>query len=694
MAGLLAIALPILFHLIRRVPQRRQPFSSLMFLAVSPPRLTRRSRLSNILLLILRAAALALLAFAFARPFLRQGADLNVNEAKGRRIAVLVDTSASMRRGDLWSQAKQQVEKVLREAGPGDELGLFFFDRDVRTGVTFGEWNEQDPAQRAALLRARVDGAGPTWDATRLGEALATVAGLLAESEGAKGAPAAVGRQVVLISDVQQGAHAEALQGHAWPENVLLDVRPVAVKQAANASLQSVSDSGADESPDARMRVRVTNQADSTREQFTLAWANERGAIPGGEAGKVYVPPGGSQIVRVAWPKAEWRADRLVLGGDDCEFDNTLYVVPPRRESARVVFIGDDAADDVRGLLYYLTNAVGETAHRTVEVLARHGADTFGAAELSGTRLVVVGGTVRDERVDVLRRFAEAGGDVLWVLKDGTAAPALRRMTGADDLQVAEAAGGDYALVSRVASDHPLFAPFADARFGDFTKIHFWKHRKVTPPSPPGARVLAWFDNGDPFLLEREVGRGRVWVATSGWHPADSQLALSTKFVPLVNGMVKRRDGAGVEAQYGVHEAIPLPAVTSVGQGTRSVRGPDGKRAEIPPGATTFDGTEAPGLYRLELNGEEIPVAVNVAGDESRTVPMGVEELEQWGARLGSKPAPDEFVARQRQLQIVELENRQKLWRWLIVGVLGLLAAETLLAGRLARRAPEPQVVA
>jgi hypothetical protein len=32
------------------------------------------------------------------------------------------------------------------------------------------------------------------------------------------------------------------------------------------------------------------------------------------------------------------------------------------------------------------------------------------------------------------------------------------------------------------------------------------------------------------------------------------------------------------------------------------------------------------------------------------------------------------------------LENRQKLWRWLIVGVLAVLVLETALAGRLAHR--------
>ncbi len=82
-AGLLAVSLPIFFHLIRRTPRGRLPFSSLMFLEPSPPRVTRRSRLDNWALLLLRALAVCLLAAAFARPFFRETADTSMNLSVG-----------------------------------------------------------------------------------------------------------------------------------------------------------------------------------------------------------------------------------------------------------------------------------------------------------------------------------------------------------------------------------------------------------------------------------------------------------------------------------------------------------------------------------------------------------------------------------------------------------------------------------
>jgi len=585
----------------------------------------------------------------------------------------------------------KRAEQAVSELKAGDEASLYFFDERVRPAMTVTEWNELEPSRRSAILKARLAEAKPTWGATHLGEAIATVADSLAENaNGEKAAAEKAGRQLVLISDMQQGGHVESLQNYQWPKGVLLEVLAVSPKEPTNAAVQFVRDSADEPSRDpTRLRVRVSNEADSTNEQFSLSWATAAGPIAGVEAHSVYVPPGKSQVVKLAWPKPELNADRLILTGDDADFDNTLYLVPLRRENVRLLYVGDDSPDDIKGLSYYLQTAAADTPQRKVELVTRKPGQGIGETELLGTRAVVASGALSAESAEKLRRFAQRGGDVLYVLQDAAAGTTAIELLGVGDVKVEESPPRDFSLLGRVDTRHPLFAPFADARFGDFTKIHFWRHRRIKLPADNAGstvRPLAWFDDGDPFLIERTMDKGRILVASAGWQPADSQLALSTKFVPLMGGLLGRRDAGVVYAQYLINESIALPTSELAAAGNRSLIGPDGKAIELAKGARTFDAADQPGIYRYTEGGKETLLAVNLHPDESRTMPIAIEDLERWGARLGKRESADEIAARDRRLKSAELENRQKLWRWLILGVLGLLAVETALAGRLARR--------
>ena len=106
MVGALAVAAPIIFHLIRRTSREKVTFSSLMFLQATPPRVTRSSKVENIFLLLLRCLALCLLALGFARPFLQKPVAADNAAGQGQGLAVLIDASASMRRDNLWADAR------------------------------------------------------------------------------------------------------------------------------------------------------------------------------------------------------------------------------------------------------------------------------------------------------------------------------------------------------------------------------------------------------------------------------------------------------------------------------------------------------------------------------------------------------------------------------------------------------------
>src|SRR5512146_1172999 len=95
LAGLAAIAVPVIIHMIHRERRVVVEFPSLMFLQRIPYRSVRRQKLRHILLLVLRCIAIALLVSAFARPFFERR-HTAVSTTGAREVVVLLDRSASM----------------------------------------------------------------------------------------------------------------------------------------------------------------------------------------------------------------------------------------------------------------------------------------------------------------------------------------------------------------------------------------------------------------------------------------------------------------------------------------------------------------------------------------------------------------------------------------------------------------------
>src|SRR6185436_10184346 len=223
------------------------------------------------------------------------------------------------------------------------------------------------------------------------------------------------------------------------------------------------------------------------------------------------------------------------------------------------------------------------------------------------------------------------------------------------------------------------------------TKIHFWKYRRLDAKAFPGARSVAKFDNGDPAVLEVPVGKGRVLVLATGWQPEDSQLALSTKFVPLLYSALDYSGAATPPPeQYRVGDVVPLISAAATGTSGSSVRAPDGSELNLSVGETNFSRTMTPGIYNVASQPPK-RFAVNLDAAESRTAPLPVDEFERLGMPMAHASATVAHeAARKVQLQTAELEGRQKLWRWFIVATLAVLLMETWLAGRTARRLVTP----
>lgn len=673
--GALALAAPILFHLFQRKPHGQQEFSSLMFLQATPPRLTSRSRLSDLLLLLLRGLALLLLAAAFARPFLRSSTLLDL-DAPSRSVALLVDTSASMRRDGVWQEMQRSIDKVVKDLRPTDQVTLIRFDREPNTIISFEAWEETIPSRRLPFLKEQVGGLAPTWHATDLSAAAIEAGDALLQQRLVEDHIQPL--QAVVFTDLQEGCDLSGLQSYQWPKDVALDVRTISAPKKTNASIQALPPESS-EMDSTHVRVLVRNEGDSDRGQFKLQWEAENS-----KPVDVYVTPGQTRVVRVTQPRG---AKQLNLTGDDNDFDNQLFFNATVRHQKQLWYIGDDNTDDAsQSLFYYLQQSALDTRTRQVAIEKVEDTTLLATALPIQCPLIVVTKPLKDSSAEDVKRYASQGGRLLIVLRSGSTANEmgafLQALFDLPDLQITESASNEYAMLANIDFQNPIFQPFADPRYNDFTKISFWSHRLLSTSAEEPWTLVARFDDQSPAIIEKQVGEGIVWVLTSGWQPDESQLARSTKFVPLLHGFFgSTSEAVARTANFIVGDAVPVTPT----EDPTTIVGPSGETFMLDAMTDSFKEVDEPGIYQVQQGENQFALAVNLSADESRTQPLLPDRLEQLGLQLGKQKSVELLETEQRQMRSKELEGKQKLWRWGILAALVAVAMETWIGGRSAK---------
>src|SRR5688500_893701 len=131
LAALAALAVPIVIHLVFRQRAKKVDLGTLRFLRIELEHNARRRRVMRWLLLMLRLACVALLAFLFARPYL-----LSARSAGEKRtVAVLIDRSATMELAQdgvrAIDRAVASVKQLLEGAPENTRFEIAWFDHGV-----------------------------------------------------------------------------------------------------------------------------------------------------------------------------------------------------------------------------------------------------------------------------------------------------------------------------------------------------------------------------------------------------------------------------------------------------------------------------------------------------------------------------------------------------------------------------------
>ncbi len=635
--GVAGAAIPIIIHLIHRHRADVHRFAAIDLVLRTQKRLATRLKLHQLLLLLLRMAAIACIAFGLARPFLAKRAP-----AQGSRVptstVIVIDDSLSMQQrsgaGPAFDRALRVAKGIVAEMSVRDSAAVLTTSEG--RAPARGELSFDKRALLAQLSRVK-----PGFGSVGPEAALAAACAALSESRLPR-------KRIVLLHDMARSA---------WPAAGLAALKAQMVKAGAvlevvNAALDEAPDNAAvlgveikrsaAHRRDVLIAVRVQPGRERTRVRvvFGDAVAAEGFAEPARDAVakqfRVSVQPG--------WPNV----GRVRLPDDALAADNTRYFdVGFSRRVQALLIDGEPATAAYGSETFFLERALSPSRDADSLVQARVApASALARLDLSAFDWLTICnvGDWPAQAAAAVRAYVEQGGRVFVTLGErstGDALEAALRGLLPCGLRPAKSFEARPLRLDLDALDHPVAAAALGQKQSDAAEVRFTRIVPSDGRVAPGTEVVLRYSNGLPALLLRRQGKGAVALLTTSVDRDWTNLPIRTVFVPLMQELVRYmtdRSDRGDAGDTLVGEPRRLRLPKRIAQAT--VVGPDGEVEPLTLTDAAWHNTAAarrtplPGVYTVKAAapGDALADAETVA-----TFVVNVDPKESDLARLKPK---------------------------------------------------------
>ena len=669
--GALGITIPIFLHLVRREKTKRIPFASLMFVRRLPVKELQRRRLDHLLLLFLRCLGLILIVCAFARP-VATGMWLNqVNPLSARSVVILIDASLSMSREATWERALQSARDQIDSVTTSDEALIIQFGKSVEV---LSQW-ENATARLHEILDNHVQ---PSFESTSYVEGLRMATEQLEDARNSS-------KEIHLITDLQQNGIMGAA-GWRMPPNITVTVdnvgektvnlfveegrleREVFTNKYPHSILIRVG--GNPEQPiKGEAKLFVEGQL-LDRQPFEIGSE--------GSANLTFKP----FDLEVGISKG-----RVVIEpSDELAVDNLFHFVVEKQAPRRTTVFQNQSGESE----FYLYNAL--SSGRNVPFVV--GSETLPAPsqiDPEKTPLVILNDLQRPPRRSTFESYVQNGGGLILVLSKNALADAYNREWSSllparlIERNFVRGKNKSFTSITEVNWEHPIFAVFRDAHKAAIGSTQFFSYWRLEPASD--ASVLARFSEGDPALVERSIGKGKVLVFASSLDPIWTDFPLRSAYVPFWYRMAQYT--AGWQPRPSTHQVSQVIPVESSSQETEGTSGswnlidPEGQRVlGLDERHPDFVQLKMPGHYEVRSQKRTDWIAVNTPPQESDLRGITLEEFQAVFVPVQSRVEEAGLAP-----SIQERDQLQSLWWIFLLTAAMVFWAESLVANRTQKRA-------
>ncbi len=533
--GLALTGVPVLIHLINMFRHRRVQWAAMEFLLASQQKNRSRVILRQLLLLLARMAAIAVLVLMLAQPRL-EGRWGSLFGGGRTHHVVLLDDSFSMsdRWGDssAFAEAKAVIERIGRDAVRSLEPQTF-------TLLRFSRVDSGELGTRPEMLEETVD----SGFADRLREVLdrmevsQTAAGPIPVLEAVERLTgnSAGRRSVYLISDfrARQWRVPGDLKNRLddlQRRNCVLQLINCVDSARPNLAIEALEPGEGTRAAGVPlfMEVSVANYGLLPVDDVPVLLTADGNPRPAVKVGPIPAGESVSQRFSVQFPSAGEHRVVARLGSDPVAVDNTRHAVIDFQADLPVLLIDSDPAATDAG---YIGAALAPGGPVATGVTPRIEKPRYlSLNELDQFRAIYLLNVERLDRsaIATLEQYISGGGGVGVFLGPRSNAAFVnselyRAGQGFFPLPLV---GQEVLLIDRLrrapdlqVTKHPIFRVFAGNRNGFISTVainrYFSVPRREQWPAevdPATTRTIASLRNGDPLAIERDFGKGRVVV--------------------------------------------------------------------------------------------------------------------------------------------------------------------------------------
>lgn len=666
--GAIAVAAPIILHLIRREKADRILFASLMFLRRIPKKELKRQRLKYLLLLSLRCLGLLLLVSAFARPVATRDWIPALQPLAARSVVVLIDHSLSMSRGPLWDKALQTAGRRIQSLADADEVLLMQFGDSAEV---LSPWEKPSARFRQTLERL----ASPGFESTSYAEGLRLAVEQLKTAKNGR-------KEIFLITDLQR-AGLSGNPGWRVPFDIGVEVEDVGSDTSnlfvEEARLERAVFSG--QYPHTIL-VRVGHSpARSLRGEAQLFL---EGKLIDRQSFELAETGSGNVSFKPFEVKEGVSRGKIVIEPTDSLPQDNLFFFVIEKSSPRTILVVTGG----EGSTFYFENALaaGQNLPFHVQAVKSPGSNSINPSE---TPVVVIDGPQEPPPRLLFERYLNEGGSVIIASSNQVRPQAYNKLEWMPasllERNFTRTQKVPFTSITEASWEHPVFAVFQDVHRAGIISAQFYGYWKLLPAAD--ATVLARFSGGDPALVERNWGKGKVLLFASSLDPVWNDLPLRSVYVPLWHQLVQYAAGwRAAPAALKINQVLPVEAATASATASAettprsrswNVIDPRGQRVLGLGGeAPEFIPLKLPGHYEIRSNKDTDWVAVNCEPAESDLSRVSRQEflaaLVPRAARMSALTVPQETLG--------DRERQQSLWWFVLIAAALILGVESWLA--------------